>query len=86
VAGSIGICGPTVRLSENEIEVMGRLLVREAAALSRALGQSVATVGDGGGKAPPVDDGGGMPAGAARRKSASAPVSRPGRRVGSGAS
>ncbi|RYF09454.1 MAG: IclR family transcriptional regulator [Deltaproteobacteria bacterium] len=39
VAGSIGIFGPTVRLSTKEVEVMGALLVREAAALSHALGQ-----------------------------------------------
>jgi IclR family acetate operon transcriptional repressor len=38
VAGSIGIFGPSVRLGAAQIEKFGRLLVREARALSKALG------------------------------------------------
>jgi DNA-binding IclR family transcriptional regulator len=38
VGGSLGIFGPTVRLPAEQIERYGRLLVEEAAKLSRALG------------------------------------------------
>lgn len=39
VAGSIGIFGPSVRLPAAQIDKFGKLLVREARALSKALGQ-----------------------------------------------
>jgi DNA-binding IclR family transcriptional regulator len=39
VAGSLCIFGPSVRLSEERVETCGRLLMQEAAALSRALGR-----------------------------------------------
>jgi IclR family acetate operon transcriptional repressor len=40
VAGSIGIFGPSVRLPAAQIEKFGKLLVREARELSKALGQA----------------------------------------------
>lgn len=40
VAGSLGVFGPSVRLTEAQVERFGRLLVREARALSAALGQT----------------------------------------------
>jgi IclR family acetate operon transcriptional repressor len=39
VAGSIGVFGPSVRLAEKQIEALGRLLVKEATTVSKALGQ-----------------------------------------------
>jgi IclR family transcriptional regulator, acetate operon repressor len=39
VAGSLGVFGPTVRLPETRVEEFGRLLIREAAEISSALGQ-----------------------------------------------
>lgn len=40
VAGSLGIFGPSVRLPEARVDAFGQLLVREAAAVSTALGQA----------------------------------------------
>jgi DNA-binding IclR family transcriptional regulator len=40
VAGSIGVFGPTVRLSSERVDVLGRLLVEQAARLSQALGHA----------------------------------------------
>jgi DNA-binding IclR family transcriptional regulator len=40
VAGSIGVFGPTVRLSSERVELLGRLLIAEAARLSQALGHA----------------------------------------------
>lgn len=40
VGGSIGVYGPKVRMDTAKVEQLGRLLIEEAAQLSKALGQS----------------------------------------------
>jgi DNA-binding IclR family transcriptional regulator len=44
IAGSLGIFGPSARLGDKQVEAIGKLLVEEAAALSKALGQSKSMV------------------------------------------
>jgi DNA-binding IclR family transcriptional regulator len=46
VTGSIGIFGPSVRLGDAKVEKFGKLLVREARKISKALGQAKSGVKD----------------------------------------